>query len=140
MFIFIQIHVTTSHLQTLTIFLFRISSLTMLLLMLVLGFLLASVLVSAQHQVAGIGRLSSGSTDDVQDVYASAVNGIITSVNNGPNQTTSQYFPVEKLYGANVCVICLVSVLLLKGQLCFRLATGWCPKHGSFEYVLDIGS
>jgi hypothetical protein len=111
--------------------------------MLVLGFLLASVLVSAQHQVSGIGRLSSGSTDDVQfnlDVYASTVNGIISSVNNGPNRTTSQCFPVEKLYGVNVRVICLVSVLLLKGQPCFRLATGWYPKHGSFEYVLDIGS
>jgi hypothetical protein len=112
----------------------------MLLLMLVLGFLLASVLVSAQHQVSGIGRLSSGSTDDVQfnlDVYASAVNGIISSVNNGPNRTTSQCFPVEKLYGVNVRVIFPV---LLKGQPCFRLATGWYPKHGSFEYVLDIGS
>jgi hypothetical protein len=90
--------------------------------MLVLDSLLVTVLASAQHQVAGIGRLSSDSTENVQfnlDVYASAVNGIISSVNNGPNRTTSQCFPAKKLYGVNVCVICLVSVRLLKSQPCF---------------------
>ena len=89
--------------------------------MLALGFLLMLSAVSAQEQVSGVGRLSFGSTEDVQfnlGVYASAVDQIVSSVSNGPNRTTLQSLPVKKLYGVNVRVLCLYFFLFLNGPLC----------------------
>jgi hypothetical protein len=75
--------------------------------MLILGLFLAVSTVFAQEQVSGIGRLNAGFTEDVQfnlGVYESAVNGIVSSVHNGPNRTVSHSVPVDKIYGVNVRV------------------------------------
>lgn len=109
--------------------------------MLALGFLLTSSLVSGQHQVSGVGRLNSGSAENVQfnlDVYASAVNEIVSSVSNGPNRTTSQCFPVEKLYGVNVRIHYLGFLLLLKALQIgnWLLSEPWFVRIRTWDEIL----
>lgn len=74
--------------------------------MLALTLLFVAPLVSAKNYVSGTGRLNSGSEQEVQfswSVYASSIQSISSSVNNGPNRTVSSSLPVKKLYGVNVC-------------------------------------
>ena len=74
--------------------------------------LLVLPVVYAQDYVSGIGQLSSGLTEDVQfnlDVYASTVNVIVSSLNDGPNRTASHCLPVQRFYGVNVRAHCLCS-------------------------------
>lgn len=57
--------------------------------------------------VAGAGRLTSDTTQDVQfsfSTYSASVKAIVASTNNGPNRTVSSACPVPKLHGVNVSI------------------------------------
>jgi hypothetical protein len=87
--------------------------------------------------VSGIGKMSVD-TDNIAQfnlgVYASTVADIKSSVNDGPNRTTSLSLPVQKLYGVNVSLMVLFRFLLLTLT---SMAIGWYPNHGWFSIYLS---
>lgn len=75
--------------------------------MFVLGFLLALSTISAR-KVSGIGQPCSDHRVNAQfslGVLKSAVDGIVSSPNNGADRTTPHALPVKKTHGVNVGVL-----------------------------------
>jgi hypothetical protein len=67
--------------------------------------LVAIPVIRALDLVSGVGRLNSGATQIVQfslDTYSSTITSIVSSVSQGPNRTSLDSLPVNKIYGVNV--------------------------------------
>lgn len=94
---------------------------------------------SAQHMVAGVGRLSLGvntpgasasANVDVEfnsNVLSSAIGSIVSSLTEGPNRTSSSVLPVSKVYGVSV-----------RSCSCFETHTAQLTSIPSVRWLVDL--
>lgn len=98
--------------------------------------LLALPVVYAQNWVSGTGRLNSGSDQAVSfssEAYSSTVKSIVSSIEQGPNRTTSTSLPVDKIYGVNVSAHPPCNYRVTSWW--DRSAIGSCLNHGKISAV-----
>lgn len=78
-------------------------------------FLLSVAATATRAQVAGISGSSVGLNINFDlDVYSSTLSNIVASVNEGPNRTSEDVVPVNKIYGVNVSLSVLCSPRRIK--------------------------